>query len=186
MFSPDGLNNTLSSQCLVLEVAHTFQGQERGEEPLIAWVQILGQPTVMSSRWPLPTLPQLHPLKKPFLPTDTRCHHFHLSGTCTSMGLFLRTLFCSMIQSAYFYSITTVLCGIYSFLFFFSMCPMVSISDRVKSPDPILLFQNWCYLWICMLLYKFWNTCHTPQKLLLKFKLEFLCIYNLIWGELIF
>ena len=30
VFSPDGLNNTLFSQGLVLEIAHTFQGQERG------------------------------------------------------------------------------------------------------------------------------------------------------------
>lgn len=53
----DGLNNTILSQCFVLEnrkpwewwSGHTFQRQERGEEFLIAQVQLAGQLVVISS-----------------------------------------------------------------------------------------------------------------------------------------
>lgn len=37
----------------------TIQGEQRGEEPPIAWVQLKGPPAVTSSRWPPPLLREL-------------------------------------------------------------------------------------------------------------------------------
>lgn len=66
MFSPDGPNNTLLSRGCVLEMAlamatvcvmcvpDSIQGQRRGKEPPVSWVQLLGQPEDVSSRGPPP------------------------------------------------------------------------------------------------------------------------------------
>lgn len=61
---PDGLSNTLLSQGCVLGAALTMgmvqnvHSKDRGgnEEPLVARVQLTGQPAVVSSLWPLPTV----------------------------------------------------------------------------------------------------------------------------------
>lgn len=63
---PDGLNNTLLSRASSLKrllvreqwMEPTFQGRRQSEEPLIALVQLLGQPTFTSSQRPPPTLLQ--------------------------------------------------------------------------------------------------------------------------------
>ena len=58
VYHPYGLNTTLLPQVCVLEnswqlwelwVEHTFQGQGRGLERQIAWVQLTGQLAVKSS-----------------------------------------------------------------------------------------------------------------------------------------
>lgn len=48
-------------RCLVQAewAEHTFQGQRRGEETPIAHVHLMGQPEVISSPWPPPTLRHL-------------------------------------------------------------------------------------------------------------------------------
>ena len=62
IFSPDGLNNTLLSQCFILEnISHcgnsgqNAYSKDRGgdEQPPVACAQPPGQPAVMSSQWSL-------------------------------------------------------------------------------------------------------------------------------------
>ena len=48
-------------------------------------------------------LPQLYTVKNPFLPTDMRCHLFHLSSTHMSASVFWRTLFCFIVLFVHFY-----------------------------------------------------------------------------------
>ena len=116
-------------------------------------------------------------LKNQFLSTSVRYHFFYLSSIYTSVGIFLRTLLfhCSVCLFLQHYYIV------------FKMISLVSnrvlniLQTHPSFTKLMMLSVNLCSS-ICIL------AClpSALKKLLLKFELEFFCIYGLIWRELVF